>query len=281
MTIVVNGEFVPEIPFINRGLSYGDGLFETMRYESGDIALWDYHLARLMRGSDVLGIKQDRAELEAELNLVLAQLRQTGIVEGVIKFRLIRGGNKRAYAPEANANNWRIFEYFKGLPLWGQVQTAIICKHSLPLHPSLAGIKHLNRLDQVMAAREIKPSVDTGIMLDTQGRLRCGIDSNIFLETENRILTPKVIEAGVAGVFRSYLLDQLCSQLNIEVLEQELEIDDLLAAKGLWLSNAVRGLRPVTRVTDINSWSEPYSPLLSAAAALARTKLGIGGEASQ
>ncbi len=264
MTLLVNGRLQSEVPAASRALNYGDGLFETMRFESGGIALWRYHLSRLALGADRLSITQNPDLIESEMQSFLTHLATQGIHQGVIKLRLIRGGDQRGYAPEANREHWRIFELFEGLPEWGTAETAMLCEHRLAIHPQLAGIKHLNRLDQVLGAAEVaEASVSTGLMLDVAGALRCGIDSNIYLEVDGRIITPPLAESGVLGVFRSYMIDTLCIDLDISIVEQEIDRKQLASCLGLWLSNAVRGLRPVSSMPGLAEWNAPYSPLLS------------------
>jgi 4-amino-4-deoxychorismate lyase len=276
MTLLVNGRFQPEMPTARRALDYGDGLFETMRYESGSVELWRYHLSRLQLGADRLGILQDVGTIETEMQQFLEYLHAQDISKGVIKLRLIRGGDQRGYAPEANSEHWRIFELFEGLPQWGMAETAMLCDHRLAIHPQLAGIKHLNRLDQVLAAKEVvEAPVSTGLMLDAQGSLRCGIDSNIYLELQDKILTPPLNNSGVAGVFRSYMIDTLCIDLDIPLVEQEIDLKQLASSSGLWLSNAVKGLRPVGSILGLAEWKEPFSPLLSKVQMTARNSLQV------
>lgn len=276
MHILLNGNFVSEIPSIHRGLSYGDGLFETMRLEQGRVVLWPYHLYRLERGFKQLQILEDIQNIEQEFLHFVDKLGTLGIDSGVIKLRIIRGGEARAYAPEQDVSNWRIFEVFEGAVPWGKSETAIICEHKLPDNPNLAGIKHLNRLDQVLAAQEVtKSSNTTGLLLNTEGNLVCAIDSNIYIEKSGKIMTPPVDRAGVAGSFRNYMMDKLCSDLNIPLIEREINTQQLIKAEGLWLTNAVKGLRPVTHVEGVAAWQAPYSAQLCKLQSAAANSLGV------
>ena len=277
----LNGKPVSEIPSIHRGLSYGDGLFETMRLEQGSVVLWTYHLARLERGLERLYIFEDIQVIEKEFLNFLNSLNQSGIGSGVIKLRVIRGGETRGYAPEEGVENWRIFEVFEGKVPWGQAEEAIISRHKLPHHPELAGIKHLNRLDQVLAAQEItKDSATTALLLNADGNLVCALDSNIYIEESGQLITPPVNASGVAGVFRSYMMNKLCLDLNMSLIEREISVQQLMTANALWLSNAVKGLRPVICVQGAEehaTWQKPYSPQLSKLQSLAAKSLGIVG----
>lgn len=281
MFTFLNGKPVSEIPSIHRGLSYGDGIFETMRLERGSVALWPYHLARLERGLKRLYILEDIQVIEKEFFDFLDKLNRSGIDSGVIKLRVIRGGETRGYAPEESVENWRIFEVFEGSVPWGQSEDAIISRHKLPHHPELAGIKHLNRLDQVLAAQEItKSSATTALLLNTDGNLVCALDSNIYIEESGQLITPPVNTSGVAGVFRSYMMDKICSDLNMSLIEREISVQQLITADGVWLSNAVKGLRPVScveRSKEHTKWQKPYSPQMSKLQSFSAKSLGVVG----
>lgn len=283
MTFLINGQIADQLPPMRRAMDYGDGLFETMRYEQGVIALWPYHLSRLMLGVEKLGIDQAEPQVELEKNYFLQQLNGLNLNQGVIKLRLVRGGEKRGYAPQAQSNghrnieNWRIFEFSPDLPEWGKTESTIICQQRMAAQPQLAGIKHLNRLEQVLAAAELSKvedgSVSNGLMLDQQGNLCCAVDSNLYLEMEGKILTPLLEQGGVQGVFRSYMLDQL-KQMNIAVEETSLNPSLLSQCSELWLTNAVKGLRQVSAVQGQASWSEK-SPLLYKIQKHLRDHLGV------
>ena len=231
-----------------------------MRYENGAVALWPRHLARLMEGATRLSIDQAEAQIESEMQFFVQRLLAEGSEQGVIKLRLIRGGDRRGYTPEPSAEHWRIFEYSDELPEWGKPETAIICSQRLASQPQLAGIKHLNRLEQVLAAKEVSTSdASTGIMLDQRGMLGCGIDSNLFVEmrsteTKSEVLTPSLTHSGVRGVLRSYAIDRL-KHMNFSIVEQDIDPSLLGQCSGLWLGNAVRGLRPVESLSGVGEWT--------------------------
>lgn len=263
MTIFINGRLDTQLPNARRAMDYGDGLFETMRFETGDVALWPYHLERLAEGLDRLAINQSIESIESEFKGLLELLRSEGRSAGVIKLRIFRGGGRRGYAPEPEIENYRVFEWAAELPPWGQAERAMLCNQRVAHHPQLAGIKHLNRLEQVLAAREVEQSghVSAGIMLDYRGMLCCGVDSNLFVEHKGQIFTPKVEESGVNGVFRRYAIQHL-TEMNIQVQEEDIDPSILQNCDGLWLSNALRGLRPVLNLSEIADWSNSVSPIL-------------------
>ena len=263
MTLLINGRIETQLPAVQRAMDYGDGIFETMRYENSLIALWPYHLSRLMRGAEQLGIDQAKTQIEEEMQLMIGQLQAQSQSEGIIKLRLIRGGDQRGYAPQKNVQNWRIFEWYDNLPDWGRSERALVCDLRLALQPQLAGIKHLNRLEQVMAAREVAESgLSSGIMLDRRDMLRCGVDSNLFVELDGLIFTPSIQQSGVLGVFRSYAIDML-KQMGVSVMEQDMDLSILAECSGVWLTNAVKGIRAVDSVLGVGQWSYSESSVLS------------------
>ncbi len=280
MVLQVNGQIETDMPSMGRALDYGDGLFETMRYEGGGVALGSYHLSRLKLGIDRLLLGQPLAQIEAELQAFIEYLVSAGQARGVIKLRLVRGGTQRGYQPESGATPWRVFEFFEGLPAWGQAEVAILCSQRVGQQSQLAGIKHLNRIEQVVAAMEVaevsngkdsNSAITTGIMLDQQNRLCCGVDSNLFVEKDGKILTPTLKLSGVHGVFRRYLMDQS----DTEIVEQDMGPDILTECSGLWLSNALRGLRPVISLVGVSSWQYAQTSVLGSLREQLRFSLGV------
>ena len=276
MRIYINGQPSNQLPSARRALDYGDGLFETMRFERGRVALWPYHFARLAEGLDRLGINQSTDSIENEFQELLTRLISEGQAAGVIKLRIFRGGNRRGYAPEPAAENYRVLEWTDELPSWGDEETATLCTQRVAHQPQLAGIKHLNRLEQVMAAREIEQSQSSsaGLMLDYRGRLCCGLDSNLFIEDKGQIFTPRIEESGVKGVFRRYAIEQL-AEMDVQVQEEDIDPSILQDCDGLWLSNALRGLRRVKYVSEFADWSASTSPLLEDLQTRLRRSLGV------
>lgn len=276
MTIYINGQLSNHLPSARRALDYGDGLFETMRFEGGRVALWPYHLARLAEGLERLAINQSIDSIETEFQKLLTGLDSEGQSAGVIKLRVFRGGDRRGYAPEPGAENYRVFEWAAEVPHWGDAETAMLCTQRVAHQPQLAGIKHLNRLEQVLAAREVElsQSYTTGIMLDYRGMLCCGVDSNLFIEDKDQVFTPRIEESGVNGVLRRYAIEQL-AEMDVPVQEEDIDPSILQDCDGLWLSNALRGLRRVKYVSEFADWSASASPLLEDLQARLRQSLGI------
>ena len=237
----------------DRGLAYGDGLFETVAVRDGRLLAWDAHLERLARGCDVLGLPAPSTRLlSAE-----AEALAGDVARGVLKLMLTRGSGGRGYRPPPKPTPRRIM----ALNPWPadlpeDTSTAVatfICRHPLGIAPALAGIKHLNRLDQVLASAEWPgPEFFEGLMLDLEGNLIEGTRSNVFLLKGDRLATPDLTWCGVAGVVRGAVL-RTARGLGLRVAEQRLEPAALGAADEVFISNSIIGLRSVGRVVGEDS----------------------------
>jgi 4-amino-4-deoxychorismate lyase len=225
-----------------RGLAYGDGVFETMRAVDGAIPWWPRHRERLLRGAARLGLQAPPlAVVERELQDLLGTHAQA-----VIKLIHGRGHGGRGYAaPPGEPPVWALLA--SALPPAPRPGGLVLrwCATRLALQPRLAGIKHCNRLEQVLARAEWDdPGIDEGLMLDTEGAVVSATAANLFVYREGRWWTPPVDRCGIAGVCRGWALDALGAD------ERRLARDDVLDADAVVLCNAVRGILPVARLGD-------------------------------
>ncbi|MGD2129236.1 MAG: aminodeoxychorismate lyase [Lysobacterales bacterium] len=252
---LVDGEISDRLPVSDRGLQYGDGLFETLAVFGGQPRFWQGHMDRLATGCERLGLPVTPQQvLLREVHTVSA-----GQGDCVVKIILTRGNSGRGYAPEIPAHTRRVVcSYAWPHDPGDLVQTGIrarICDLRLGLQPALSGLKHLNRLEQVMARSEWNDaSVHEGILLDPEDHIVSAISSNIFLVHSGRLLTPRLDRCGVRGVMRSAILAafrERCEQRRITV-------DMLPEADEVFLCNAVRGIFPVTRV---DHWEFDIGPV--------------------
>jgi 4-amino-4-deoxychorismate lyase len=241
--IFVGDARVDAVPADDRGLAYGDGLFETMRAHAAQIPWWDRHWARLAGGAARL-----RLPLPAEVRVRDEVARLLRDVSGDAAVRLlVTRGPGRGYAPPADAApTWVLSRHrlpqpqARGLRLrW--------CGTRLALQPALAGLKHCNRLEQVLASGEPdadEPHADEGLMRSTEGDVVCATAANLFVLDERGWSTPPVDRCGVAGVCRGWILAQTGAR------ERRLEPGDVESAQALILCNAVRGILPVARLGE-------------------------------
>ncbi len=239
--VLVNGRAGDQVSALDRGLAYGDGLFETIRWIAGAAPLWTRHLARLAEGCTRLGLACPEPRLLAhEAAQVMGDLP-----DGVVKLVLTRGTGQRGYAPVGCVAVTRVVAAFPlpELPADDYVRGVRVrcCALRLASQPALAGIKHLNRLEQVLARAEWSdPEIVEGLLFDQAGQLVSATAANVFVGVGGRWLTPPVAACGVAGVLRALLLDTLPGFSVASI-----SADDLQQADEVFLASSVRGVLPV------------------------------------
>jgi 4-amino-4-deoxychorismate lyase len=232
----------------DRGLHYGDGLFETIGVHDGGPSLWWAHFDRLCRGSQRLGIPCPAQDL------LFGECRRLigGKSERVLKIILTRGRSGRGYGTPETPHPSRILT----LHPWPRYPAAwretgvdvLFCRTRLGENPALAGLKHLNRLEQVLARSEWRdPEIAEGLMQDGRGRVIGGTMSNLFLVSGGRLLTPRLDTCGVAGTMRE-LVFRISDAFGIQILERDITRAELEAADGVFLTNSLIGVWPVRRL---------------------------------
>ena len=255
---LVNGRPRESVAVSDRGLHYGDGLFETIAVRDRRPCLWRRHMDRLELGCARLGIPPtDSGTLAAEMRDLLDD---GAAADGVLKLIVTRGSGPRGYAPPREARPTRILSYQPGAfstlsrgPFDRPSGTdagvrLILCATRLGDNAQLAGIKHLNRLEQVLARAEWSdPEVLEGVMCDAGGHAVCGTMSNLYVMDANGIATPPLTRCGVAGTVRG-VVQECAAALGVPFRERELDLSDLYAADALMISNALLGLVPVARL---------------------------------
>ena len=248
--VLVNGKPNNCLPTSDRGLLYGDGVFETIAVESGQLRYWPQHLHRLQSGCERLGMEPvDEALLEGECRLLMGQSQQA-----VIKVIITRGSGGRGYRLPEQPRPTRILQLHEwpGYPA-SCAESGIktrICRTRLGHNPSLAGIKHLNRLEQIMARMEWDdPVIMEGLMLDTVGDLVEGTMSNVFTVKDAVLMTPDLQRCGVAGIMRARVLE-MAAEDSITARVQRLELDALLQADEVFVCNSLMGVWPVIAIDN-------------------------------
>lgn len=248
----VNGKPEQSISVSDRGLSYGDGLFETILCLDGRLILLEEHLGRLARDCQRLDIALDAKALSDELAILSANIKDASVTTGVVKIIVTRRFTGRGYAYAKNTGSNRLLQYYAGLsyPVKNlQGVRLSLCDHRLPSNKQLAGIKHLNRLDQVIAQNAIKkPFCQEGIVFGAGGEVIECVSSNIFIINEGCLLTPDLGCAGVQGVMRDYILSEVATDLKLATSVKKLYIDDLMSANEVFVCNSVFGLWPVVAI---------------------------------
>ena len=271
--IFVGGQRVDAMPADDRGLAYGDGLFETMRVHSGQVPWWDAHWTRLQLGARRLRMGvPDEGQVRREAAELFADH-----ADGVLKLLVTRGSGGRGYAPTDAPANWMLSRHSLPIPPPHDGLSLRWCATRLAIQPALAGIKHCNRLEQVLARAEWNDpatsgrDADEGLMCSSEGDVVCATATNLFVLRDGRWLTPMVDRCGVAGICRSQLLPLL------EAHEARLSVADVEGANAVFLCNAVRGILGVARLGE-RTW--PSHPAVAEVRRLlARTHPGFAIDA--
>ncbi|MCP4041046.1 MAG: aminodeoxychorismate lyase [Gammaproteobacteria bacterium] len=247
--ILVNGCPTEVTAIADRGLHYGDGLFETLAVRDEKALDWERHLHRLHQGCNRLGIPCPGIALLSDE----ARQAMQGVGLGVLKLIITRGSGGRGYLPPPNPTPTRIVARYPWPDYPAENRQGIIlriCKTRLGTNPALAGIKHLNRLEQILARNEWDdPAIQEGVMLDTLGRVIEGTMSNLFLITDSGLTTPDIAEAGVAGIVRALILE-IGRSLGLAVNEKTVLPRDLSSAAELFVCNSIIGVWPVKKLND-------------------------------
>ena len=240
------------VSVLERGLHYGEGLFETIACVAGRPRLLERHLRRLASGCERLGLPCDVASIESEVRELAA-----GAVRAIVKLLLMRGpAVARGYALTGRERPVRCaLRYAWPDEEPGAAEQGLrvrLAKLRLGENPALAGLKHCNRLEQVLARREWSdPGIGEALMFSSSGALVSGTMSNVFLVRGSKLLTPSVDRCGVAGVMRETVLE-IAAQLGIAIEERRLDGAELAAAEELFLTNALIGIRPVRELEGVS-----------------------------
>ena len=182
---------------------------------------------------------------------------------GILRMSVTRGLGPRGYAPPSAALPTRVMAVW-AVPDEARLAAinARVCHLRLGHQPALAGIKHLNRLENVMARAEWQdPEIQEGILLDQAGQVICGVMSNVFVWKDDTLLTPRLDACGVAGVTRARLMS-VARQAGLVVAEARLDLDDLFAADEIMFTSSAILMWRVARL-DERVWHKPaISPTL-------------------
>ena len=246
----VNGVPGDVIPASDRGLLYGHGVFETIAIRTGRPEHWLRHMTRLHAGCTRLGIQPfEPALLAAEAESII-----NGTDEGVLKLIVTRGSGGRGYRAAGSTGCTRIMQ----LHPWPEYPASCaeegvktrLCDIRLGRNPALAGIKHLNRLEQVLARQEWNDAdIREGLLMDADGYLVEGTMSNLFMVSNGVLMTPDLSRCGVAGVMRTIILE-LAEQQGLDTRITHIGHEMLIEADEVFLTNSLIGIWPVIAVGE-------------------------------
>ncbi|ACT48046.1 aminodeoxychorismate lyase [Methylotenera mobilis] len=259
-TSLINGSFDQTISAVDRGFSYGDGVFRTMKIKGGQPISWPFHYQKLVADCAAIGIVCPSAEL------LMSDMQQLFPINEfddeqvqVVKIIITRGEGERGYAPPAvtiptrvliksNMPSYADAHYTQGVRLH-------ICDTRLALQPKLAGIKHLNRLENVLARMEWRDeSVFDGLMLDQNDHVIECTMSNIFARVGQTLYTPDLSQCGVAGITRQHILG-LENLLGLTAHVATISLQELLNADEVIICNSLYGAFQVAAIGD-QTWKQ-------------------------
>ncbi len=252
LACLINGVPSDCVAASDRGLQYGDGLFETIAVRRGVPCLWHRHIERLLRGCRILDLPLP--PVDRLLDDCLSLIR--GRDNAVLKIILTRGSGGRGYAPPADPTPTLILSLHPSpdySPAWRDDGVALtLCRTPSTENRRLAGLKHLNRLDQVLARKELSAdgSVE-GLMCDSRRHLIGGTMTNLFLWNDGVLMTPKLDSCGIAGTVRSLVLE-LARCDGCRVLIDDIHLAQIGRMQGMFLTNAVAGVWPVRQFQNNN-----------------------------
>ena len=254
--MLINGLQGDAVSIHDRGLLYGDGVFRTLRVHDGRVLNWQRHYKKLQQDSAALGIVcPESALLSDELQRLIEQQP-----DAIAKIIITRGQQAaRGYAPIASTIPTRILS-LAPLPsypadFYTQGVRLRICELRLGHQPKLAGIKHLNRLENVLAAAEWSDAdIAEGVLLDVAGNVIEGTRSNLFMVRDGALLTPDLSQCGVAGVQRDRVLEW-AAEHGMSCQIGQFTLAQLLEADEVFMVNSIIGLWPVRELQG-RTWSQ-------------------------
>ena len=252
-SFIVNGSFDHAISPFDRGFAYGDGVFRTMLVRNGLPECWPQHYQKLVADCAAIKIVCPSAEL------LMSDLQQLFSVEeiaedsvAVIKMIITRGEGERGYSPPAITNPLRVvikspLHTYPNIYLTEGVNLHV-CTTKLATQIALAGVKHLNRLENVLARMEWKdPNIVDGIMFDDANHVIACTAANIFICNGDTLTTPKLDRCGIAGVTRQRIID-LAHLLGLTVKIQQINLAQLLSADEVLITNSIYGALQVKTI---------------------------------
>lgn len=260
---LINGIASDYLNINDRSIHYGDGLFETILCSNNKLYYWSQHYQRLQASAEKLKIACPQEQLLLDDITKLIDNNKAGSKPGfiseaayAIKVIVSRGAGERGYKFSKNTTASRFVflseleaEYSSFLSKRLLSGELFICKQQVSINENLAGLKHLNRLENVMARNESNAGHIDGLMLNANQHVIEGSMSNLFAIKDKQLLTPDLSLSGVNGIMRGIIIE-LARKSNIKTSVINLTIDDLNCMDELFISNSLIGMKAVTKLRD-------------------------------
>ncbi len=273
---------------MDRAVQYGDGFFTTMLVMDAKLYNWSAHWWRIQQSIERLGFPDlSEAAIQAQLASAVIdyQADESSVAPLMVKLMITRGQGGRGYQAQAAPQVTTIVQIaphptFRQSADFDSLPAALslgLCKTQAAIQPQLAGLKHLNRLENVLARNElISQDFSEALMLNAEEEVICATQANLFMVKDKQLLTPKLTSSGVAGTTR-YQLPEIAKQCGLIYKETTISLAEVQNADELFLTNALRGIMPVksfqsrTYQTDVSlkihqawiNWQHQYAKPLS------------------
>ena len=245
-SVIINGEPGTQLASSDRAIQYGDGVFETLAWRDRGLEFWPQHMARMQQACKQLKLPV------IDPTIWLQDISQLTLGErAVIKLILSRGTGGRGYAFSDKLQPSRLVAAYAWPNYSPQLNTQGIalrrCATPVSMNTALAGIKHLNRLDNVLARNEWQDSaIAEGLMCDIDDNVIEGTMSNLFAVKQSVLYTPLLNRAGVRGVIREQII-LIANRLKLSVIERDIKVNELLTMDELFITNSLIGIWPVIK----------------------------------
>lgn len=238
--------------------AFGDGIFETIFFHAGRPHLLDLHLQRMQQGASRLGLPFCPATVQSDLNAFIDYYK---LHSATCRVRLLlsRAYSAAGYSVKDIKTRLLINAGRQEFPDFAPLDV-IVSQIQLARQPLLAGIKHCNRLENIMARQALDGSAyGEALLLDQCGNVIECSAANVFILKRNELITPRLDNAGVAGVMRQFLMTAVAGDMGLEAMERELALSELFEADAVFVCSALRGVNAVKRLVSGNqcgNWDE-------------------------
>jgi len=263
----VNGQRQLHISVLDRAVQYGDGFFTTLLVMDGKLYNWQAHWWRLQMSAErlafpLLNESETLQSITSAIQSVQAELEKS--IPLVVKLIITRGEGGKGYQPPSQPDMTTVvqvgthplYEHSDQFEEQQPILELGLCKTLCSIQPQLAGLKHLNRLENVLARNELLDlGLDEALMLNAKQEVICATQSNLFLIKDRTLITPKLDQSGVEGTTRKQM-QTLAQASGLGYAEKVLHLDDVFAADELFLTNALRGVMPVKQFKHATYTSE-------------------------
>ncbi|MCG6937294.1 MAG: aminodeoxychorismate lyase [Gammaproteobacteria bacterium] len=260
---LINGIAADYIDINDRAIHYGDGLFETILCRDNSLFYWHQHYQRLLSSCKKIKIHcPDEQLLLRDIKTLLAKNKNSANNNRAVKIIITRGSGERGYIISGSMAPARLVflsyiaaEYsslLSGRLLSGELY---LCRQQVSINESLAGLKHLNRLENVMARNEWGDkarhgddahTIADGLMQNADQYVIEGTMSNLFAVKGNQLFTPDLAQSGIKGVMRDVIID-IANKMGIVVKVDRLRVEELLAMDELFITNSLIGIKSINR----------------------------------